>query len=84
MAVDIDTIKHLCGLSKLDYDEEGLKKVMDEIKSFDLVYDDTKDHNEIRFEDTREDVAEESFPTEKLLSNAENRDNCYVVPKVVE
>ncbi len=94
MAVDINTIKHLCELSKLDYDENGLNKVMgemsdiidlmDEIKSFDLSYDDTKDHNEIRFQDTREDIAEPSFPTEKLLANAENRDGCYVVPKVVE
>lgn len=94
MAVDINTIKHLCELSKLVYDEEGLEKVMgemsdiidlmDEIKEFDLTYDDTKDHNEIRFSDTREDVAEPSFPTEKLLANAENRDSCYVVPKVVE
>ena len=94
MAVDMKTIEHLCGLSKLSYDEEGMEKVMgemssiidlmDEIKSFDLEYDDTKDGNEIRFADTREDVPEESFPTEKLLSNAENTGNCYVVPKVVE
>lgn len=94
MAVELKTIQHLCELSKLDYDEEGMKKVMgemsdiidlmDEIKEFDLTYDDTKDGNEIRFGDTREDIPEESFPTEKLLSNAENTDNCYVVPKVVE
>ncbi|MGN1111355.1 MAG: Asp-tRNA(Asn)/Glu-tRNA(Gln) amidotransferase subunit GatC [Oscillospiraceae bacterium] len=94
MAVDINTIKHLCNLSKLDYSEDDVSKVMgemsdiidlmDEIKEFDLTYDDTKDGNEIRFCDTRQDVAEESFPTEKLLSNAENQDGCYVVPKVVE
>ncbi|MGN0678173.1 MAG: Asp-tRNA(Asn)/Glu-tRNA(Gln) amidotransferase subunit GatC [Oscillospiraceae bacterium] len=94
MAVDINTIKHLCNLSKLDYSEDGVAKVMgemsdiidlmDEIKEFDLTYDDTKDGNEIRFSDTREDIAEESFPTEKLLANAENQDGCYVVPKVVE
>ena len=94
MAVELKTIEHLCELSKLNYDEDGLKKVMaemgdiiglmDEIKSFDLTYDDTKDGNEIRFGDTREDVAEPSFPTDKLLSNAENTDGCYVVPKVVE
>ena len=94
MAVDMKTIEHLCGLSKLSYDEEGMEKVMgemssiidlmDEIKSFDLEYDDTKDGNEIRFADTREDVPEESFPTEKLLANAENTDGSYVVPKVVE
>ena len=94
MAIELKTIEHLCELSKLNYDEAGLQKVMgemgdiielmDEIKSFDLTYDDTKDGNEIRFGDTREDVAEESFPAEKLLSNAENTDGCYVVPKVVE
>ncbi len=94
MAVDINTIKHLCSLSKLDYSEDGVAKVMgemsdiidlmDEIKEFDLTYDDTKDGNEIRFADTREDKPEESFPAEKLLSNAENQDGCYVVPKVVE
>lgn len=94
MAVELKTIEHLCELSKLDYDEEGMKKVlgemgaiielMDEIKEFDLAYDDTKDGNEIRFCDTRKDVSEESFPTEKLLANAENTDGCYVVPKVVE
>lgn len=94
MAVDMKTIEHLCGLSKLSYDEDGMRKVMgemgdiidlmDEIKSFDLEYDDTKDGNEIRFADTREDIPEESFPAEKLLSNAANTDGCYVVPKVVE
>lgn len=94
MAVELKTIEHLCELSKLNYDEAGLKKVMGEmsdiidlmdgIKDFDLTYDDTKDGNEIRFADTRDDVAEESFPTEKLLSNTESTDNCYVVPKVVE
>lgn len=94
MAVDMKTIEHLCGLSKLSYDENGMEKVMgemssiidlmDEIKSFDLTYDDTKDKNEIRFCDTREDIPEQSFDTEKLLKNAENTDSCYVVPKVVE
>ncbi len=94
MAVDMKTIEHLCGLSKLSYDEKGMEKVMgemgdiidlmDEIKDFDLEYDDTKDGNEIRFSDTRQDVAEGSFAPEKLLANAENTDGCYVVPKVVE
>lgn len=94
MAVDMKTIEHLCGLSKLSYDEKGMEKVMgemsdiidlmDEIKGFDLTYDDTKDKNEIRFCETREDIPERSFDTEKLLQNAENTDSCYVVPKVVE
>ena len=58
--------------------------LMDTIKTFDLTYDDTKDNNSISLSEVREDVPQPSFPTEKLLSNAENRDNCYVVPKVVE
>ncbi len=94
MAIELKTIQHLCELSKLNYDEAGLEKVMgemgdiidlmDEIKSFDLTYDDTKDNNSIKFENTRDDIAQPSFPTEKLLQNAENTDGCYVVPKVVE
>ncbi|MBS7370234.1 MAG: aspartyl/glutamyl-tRNA amidotransferase subunit C [Oscillospiraceae bacterium] len=92
--MELKTIQHLCELSKLNYDEAGLEKVMnemgsiidlmDEIKSFDLTYDDTKDNNSIRFCDTREDIAQASFPTEKLLQNTESTDKCYVVPKVVE
>lgn len=94
MAVELKTIQHLCELSKLNYDEDGLVKVMgemsdiidlmDTIKSFDLTYDDTKDNNSISLSDTREDAAQPSFPSEKLLSNAENSESCYVVPKVVE
>lgn len=92
--MEVKTIQHLCELSKLNYDEAGLEKVMgemssiielmDTIKSFDLTYDDTKDNNSIRFEETREDIAKPSFPQEKLLANAENTEGCYVVPKVVE
>ena len=94
MAVELKTIQHLCELSKLNYDEAGLEKVMgemgdiidlmDTIKSFDLTYDDTKDNNSISLSEVREDIAQPSFPTEKLLANAENSGNCYVVPKVVE
>ena len=46
MAVELKTIQHLCELSKLNYDEAGLEKVMgemgdiidlmDTIKTFDL------------------------------------------------
>lgn len=94
MSVELKTIQHLCELSKLNYDEAGLEKVMgemsdiidlmDTIKSFDLTYDDTKDNNSISLNEVREDIAQPSFPTKKLLSNAENNGSCYVVPKVVE
>ena len=77
--MDIKTIDHLCNLSKLNYTDEGKEKVMgemsaiielmDTVKEFDVVYDDTKDNNSISYDEVRKDVAKPSFPTEKLLSN---------------
>lgn len=92
--MELKTIQHLCRLSKLNYEDAALEKVMgemtdiialmDTIKDFDLTYDDTKDDNSISFSEVREDVAKPSALTEKLLSNAKSRENCFVVPKVVE
>ena len=92
--MDIKTIEHLCNLSKLNYTDEGKQKVMaemseiinlmDTVKEFDVVYDDTKDNNSISYAEVREDKAKPSFPTEKLLSNTKPSDNCYVVPKMVD
>lgn len=92
--MDIKTIDHLCNLSKLNYTDEGKEKVMgemsaiiklmDTVKQFDVVYDDTKDNNSISYDEVRKDVAKPSFPTEKLLSNTQPSGNCYVVPKMVD
>ena len=92
--MELKTIQHLCTLSRLRYDDEALIKVMEEmtdivalmdnIKEFDLAYDDTKDNNGISFSEVREDIPQESFPRKKLLANAKNSDDCYIVPKVVE
>lgn len=92
--MELSTIQHLCDLSRLRYEDEALRKVMEEmtdivalmdtIREFDLSYDDTKDNNSIAFSEVREDIPQESFPREKLLANAENTDDCYIVPKVVE
>ncbi|HBI52981.1 MAG TPA: Asp-tRNA(Asn)/Glu-tRNA(Gln) amidotransferase GatCAB subunit C [Ruminococcaceae bacterium] len=92
--MDIATLDHICRLSKLNFTEEEQQKalaemsdiigLMDTIKEYDITYDDTKDHNEIRYADLREDKAEPSFPTEKLQQNTTPRDNCYVVPKMME
>ncbi len=89
-----DTLKHLCKLSRLSFDESGAEKLlsemtdiiglMDTIKDFDLTYDDRMDHNSIAYTDVREDIPQPSFPAEKLLSNAVSAEGCYVVPKVVE
>lgn len=70
--MDIKTIDHLCNLSKLNYTDEGKEKVMgemsaiielmDTVKEFDVVYDDTKDNNSISYDEVRKDVAKPSFP----------------------
>ncbi|MCH5324781.1 MAG: Asp-tRNA(Asn)/Glu-tRNA(Gln) amidotransferase subunit GatC [Eubacterium sp.] len=92
--MDIKTIDHLCELSKLNYTDEEKQKVMEEmgaiielmdtVKEIDLTYDDTKDNNSIEYSAVRKDEAKPSFPTDKLLSNTEPQDDCYVVPKMVE
>lgn len=93
-SMDIATLDHICRLSKLNFTEEEQQKalaemsdiigLMDTIKEYDITYDDTKDHNEIRYDDLRKDIPEPSFPTEKLQQNTTPRDNCYVVPKMME
>ena len=92
--MDSLTLTHLCELSKLNFTEEEKNNVieemgdiinlMDTIKDFDVTYDDTKDNNQINYVDVREDVPMPSFDTEKLQQNTEARDNCYVVPKMME
>ncbi len=92
--MDIKTIEHLCNLSKLNYTDEGKQKVMEEmsaiielmdtVKEFDVVYDDTKDNNSISFSEVRKDEAKPSFDTDKLLSNTQPKNDCYVVPKMVD
>ena len=92
--LSMDNLKLLCELSKLhlsedemtDYQKEmtDIINLMDTIKDFDISYDDTKDKNEIAYDDLRKDEAKPSFDTEKLQQNTNPRDNCYVVPKMME
>lgn len=92
--MDIKTIDHLCELSKLNYSDDEKQQVMremgaiielmDTVKQIDLTYDDTKDFNSIAFSQLRRDEAAPSFSSEKLLSNTDPEDGCYVVPKMVE
>ena len=92
--MDIKTLDHLCELSKLNFTEDEQKKIlsemsdiidlMDTIKEFEISYDDTKDHIEIAYDDLRTDEAAPSFETERLQQNTQPRDNCYVVPKMME
>ena len=57
---------------------------MDQIKEYDVTYDDTQDHNEIPYQALREDVAQPSYDTARLQQNTQPRDDCYVVPKMME
>ncbi len=92
--MDMLTLDHLCELSKLTFTDSEKEKyiremnsiieLMDTIKDYDVVYDDTKDGNEITYGEVREDVPSGSFSAEKLLANTEPRGNCYVVPKMME
>ncbi|MDE6725980.1 MAG: Asp-tRNA(Asn)/Glu-tRNA(Gln) amidotransferase subunit GatC [Ruminiclostridium sp.] len=89
-------LEHIAELSKLSFTEEEGEKMaeqmgdiialMDTIRDFDIEYDDTKDNNQISYAQLREDKAEESFPTEKLMQNAVTggADDCYVLPKMME
>ncbi len=92
--MDMDTIKHLCTLSRLKYSDEDLRRVMgemtdilrlmDTVGDFKLVYDDTRDGNSVALTELREDTAQPSSPREQILANAKSSDGCFIVPKVVD
>ncbi|WP_028509802.1 Asp-tRNA(Asn)/Glu-tRNA(Gln) amidotransferase subunit GatC [Ruminococcus sp. NK3A76] len=92
--MDLNTVKYLADLSKLEYTDEKLTKtasemtsimeLMDTIKDIDISYDAYKDNHNVFLDGLRRDEVMPSMPTEKVLSNAVNSKNCFVVPKVVE
>ena len=92
--MDMDTIRHLCALSRLRYSEEELLRVMgemtdivglmDTVGDFKLTYDDTRDENSVALTDLREDDVQPSMERELILSNARSSDDCFTVPKVVD
>ena len=81
-------------LGKLSFTEEELKKtaeemtniieIMDTIKEIDIKYDALADNKNVYLNDLRKDASEPSMPTQKILQNALNSEDCFVVPKVVE
>lgn len=87
-------IAYLAELGKLSFTPEEMEKmaaemtsiieIMDTVKEIDVEYDALADNKNIYLNDLREDVEADSFPTEKILQNAVNDENCFVVPKVVE
>ena len=92
--MDMEMVKYLSKLGKLNFNNEELEKVagdmtsiieiMDTIKEIDINYDPLKDNHDVYLNDLRKDISAESFPTEKILKNAVNSESCFVVPKVVE
>jgi aspartyl-tRNA(Asn)/glutamyl-tRNA(Gln) amidotransferase subunit C len=92
--MDLEMVKYLSKLGELSFTDEELEKaaadmtsiieIMDTIKEIDIVYDPLKDNHDVYLNDLREDISAASFPTEKILMNAVNSENCFVVPKVVE
>lgn len=92
--MDLEMVSYLAKLSKLNFTQTELEQVaddmtdiigiMDTVKEIDIAYDALLDNKNVFFNGLREDVAEESMPVEKVLKNAENSENCFVVPKVVE
>lgn len=92
--MDLDMIKYLAELGKLEFTDEELKKasedmtsiikLMDTVKEIDVTYDPVLDNKNIYLNDLRIDEKSLSLETSKLLQNAKNQRNCFVVPKVVE
>ncbi len=92
--MDLEMVAHLSKLGKLSFSDDELKKaaeemtsiieIMDTIKEIDVKYDALADNKNVYLNDLREDISASSMPTEKILQNAVNSENCFVVPKVVE
>ncbi len=87
-------VKYLAELGKLEFSDDELAKkademtdiinLMDTVKEIDITYDALKDNHDVYINDLRGDVVKQSLATEKVLQNAVNSNNCFVVPKVVE
>lgn len=92
--MDLEMVSYLSKLGKLAFSDEELKKtaedmtsiieIMDTIKEIDITYDALADNHNVYLNDLREDISAPSMETAKILQNAKNSNNCFVVPKVVE
>ena len=71
-------------LEQMAKDMTSIIAIMDTVKEIDITYDAVADNKNVYLNDLREDFSVPSFPTEKILQNAVNDENCFVVPKVVE
>lgn len=92
--MDLEMVSYLSKLGKLNFSEDELRKmaeemtsiieIMDTVKEIDITYDALADNHNVYLNDLREDISQPSMATEKILQNATQSNNCFVVPKVVE
>lgn len=92
--MDLEMVKYLAELGKLEFTDEELEKasedmtsiieLMDTVKEIDVTYDPILDNKNVYLNDLRADETAESLETARILQNAKNQQNCFVVPKVVE
>lgn len=92
--MDLAMVKYLAELGKLEFSDSELEKaademtdiidLMDTVKEINITYDALKDNHDVFLNELRQDAAAPSMETKKVLQNAVNSDNCFVVPKVVE
>lgn len=92
--MDKEMISYLAELSKLKFTDDELKamaddmtdiiKIMDTVKEINVEWDDEKDNTNVYIDGLRADTVMPSISTEKVLKNAKNSNDCFVVPKVVE
>ncbi|MCL2054253.1 MAG: aspartyl/glutamyl-tRNA amidotransferase subunit C [Oscillospiraceae bacterium] len=92
--MDVNTVKELAALSFLNFTQEESEKAAADlsaeveelkiVKDLVLEYAPLKDNRGAYLKDLREDIPAPSMPVERLLQNAVNSENSFVVPKVVE
>lgn len=92
--MDLEMVRYLADLGKLALTDEelerlasdmtGIIEIMDTIKETDVTYEPIKDNHNVYLNDLRKDIPQDSFPTAKILQNAVNTEDSFVVPKVFD
>lgn len=92
--MDLNMVSYLSKLGMLNFSDEELAKmaedmtsiieIMDTIKDIDIAYDAPADNKNVFLHDLREDAAEPSMNRSGILFNAVSSEGCFVVPKVIE
>ena len=92
--MDIKRVSSLAKLSQLDFNEEKLEQLSEEldimvnmmskVQQSDAEYERSARVSSIDLDELRADKAKPSMPTDELLANAKSADGYFVVPKVME